>query len=195
MTYITLVRHGQTDWNLAKRIQGSTDIPLNDTGREDARWAAEQLAAGTHHTVYTSPLVRARETGEIIANRLGIAIAGVVPDVREREFGEGEGMLVPEFIDKYGDWHAAVPGAESLSDVGARAIEALHTIAAEARRRSSPVAESVIVVAHGGVIRAVIDHVSSGTLPRDGEPILNGSAHRFLATPGYLRLLEESPVL
>jgi len=195
VTHLTLVRHGQTDWNLARRIQGSTDIPLNDTGREDARWAAEKLAAETHHAVYTSPLLRARETAEIIAERLGLEIAGVVPDIREREFGDGEGMLVPDYIETYGDWHAEVPGAESLHEVGERAISALHAIAREARRRSSPRAESVIVVAHGGVIRAVIDHVSGGTLPREGEVLRNGSAHRFVAAPGYLRLLEESPVL
>ncbi|WP_337006253.1 MULTISPECIES: histidine phosphatase family protein [unclassified Microbacterium] len=195
MTHLTLVRHGQTDWNLARRIQGSTDIPLNETGREDARWAAEKLAAGTHHAIYTSPLLRARETAEIIAHRLGLEVVGVVPDVREREFGDGEGMLVEDYIRAYGNWHAEVPGAESLQEVGERAIEALHRIAREARRRSSPQAESVIVVAHGGVIRAVIDHVSGGTLPREGEVLQNGSVHRFVAAPGYLRLLEESPVL
>jgi probable phosphoglycerate mutase len=194
VTYLTLVRHGQTDWNLAKRIQGSTDIPLNETGRADARTAAERLASDTHHAVHTSPLLRAKETAEIIAERLGLEIAGVVPDIREREFGEGEGMLVPDYIETYGDWHAEVPGAESLNAVGERAIAALHAIAREARRRSTPRAESVIVVAHGGVIRAVIDHVSGGTLPRDGQVLRNGSAHRFVATPGYLRLLEESPV-
>ena len=195
MTYLSLIRHGQTDWNLARRIQGSTDIPLNETGREDARWAAEKLAGTTHHAVYTSPLVRASETAGIIAERLGLEIAGVVPDIREREFGDGEGMLVPDYISTYGDWHAEVPGAESLHEVGVRAIAALHRIARDARRRSAPQAESVLVVTHGGVIRAVIDHVSGGTLPRDGEVLRNGSAHRFVAAPGYLRLLEETPVL
>lgn len=195
MTHLTLVRHGQTDWNLARRIQGSTDIPLNETGREDARRAADGLAATTHHAVYTSPLLRARETAEIIADRLGLEITGVVPDLREREFGDGEGMVVSEYIEAYGDWHAQVPGAESLDEVGERAIAALHAIAREARRRSTPRAESVIVVAHGGVIRSVIDQVSGGTLPREGEMLRNGSAHRFVAAPGYLRLLEETPVL
>jgi probable phosphoglycerate mutase len=195
VTHLTLIRHGQTDWNLARRIQGSTDIPLSETGREDARSAAERLASSTHHAVYTSPLLRAKETADIIADRLGLEVVGVVPDIREREFGDGEGMLVEDYISTYGDWHAEVPGAESLEQVGERAISALHAIAREARRRSAPQAESVLVVAHGGVIRAVIDHVSGGTLPRDGEVLRNGSAHRFVAAPGYLRLLEESPVL
>ncbi len=181
MTHLTLVRHGQTDWNLAKRIQGSTDIPLNETGREDARWAAEKLAA----TEPSRRLPPARCCGRRRPPRSspiawGWRSRGVVPDIREREFGDGEGMLVPDYIRTYGDWHAEVPGAESLHEVGERAIAALHAIAREARRRSTPRAESVIVVAHGVVIRAVIDHVSGGTLPRDGEVLQNGSVHRFV---------------
>jgi len=191
MTLLTLVRHGQTDWNLSRRIQGSTDIPLNDTGRADAHAAAERLAAGTHHAVYSSPLLRARETAQIIADRLGLPLGEAVPDVREREFGEGEGMLVKEYISAYGDWHAEVPGAESLDAVGDRAIAAMHRIARASRRRTAPIAESVIVVAHGGVIRAVIDHVSGGTLPRTGEVLANGSAHRFEVSPRSVRLLDQ----
>ncbi|WP_067199353.1 histidine phosphatase family protein [Microbacterium sp. XT11] len=195
MTLLTLVRHGQTDWNLERRIQGTTDIPLNDTGRADARVAADRLSGTAHHRIYSSPLSRARETAEIIAEQLGLEPPTIVHDVREREFGEGEGMLVADYIEKYGDWHAEVPGAESLHEVGLRAMSALHRIAREARRRSAPIAESVIVVAHGGVIRALIDHVSGGTLPRHGEVLANGSVHRFEASPDSLRLLEESVLL
>ncbi|MFS0852151.1 histidine phosphatase family protein [Microbacterium sp. 179-I 3D4 NHS] len=195
MTLLTLVRHGQTDWNLAHRIQGTTDIPLNDTGRADARWAAGQLAGAGHHAIYSSPLVRARETAEIIASQLGLPGPQLVPDVREREFGDGEGMLVADYIETYGDWLAEVPGAESLHEVADRATAALEGIARDARRRSAPVAESVIVVTHGGVIRSLLDHVSGGTLPRVGDVLRNGSIHRFEASPHSLRLLEETAVL
>ncbi|MFT4156641.1 MAG: histidine phosphatase family protein [Microbacterium sp.] len=192
MTFITLVRHGQTDWNLARRIQGTTDIPLNDTGRADARRAAAELAGTVHHAIYSSPLLRARETAEIIADTLGLRAPRLVDGIREREFGEGEGMLVPDYLEKYGDWHAPVPGAETLEQVGARALAALHRIVGESRRRSAPVAESVIVVAHGGVIRSLIDYVSGGTLPRVDQVLANGSAHRFEVSPDSLRLLERS---
>lgn len=194
MTLLTLVRHGQTDWNLARRIQGTTDIPLNDTGREDARAAAQLLAGGTHHAVYASPLVRAQETAQIIARELGLAAPELSHDMREREFGEGEGMLVPDYLARYGDWHGEVPGAESLHQVRDRALAALDVIARDARRRSAPTAESVIVVTHGGVIRSLLDHVSSGTLPGPGEVLRNGSVHRFEASPGMLRLLEPAIV-
>ncbi|MBO0978976.1 histidine phosphatase family protein [Microbacterium sp. SD291] len=190
MTLLTLVRHGQTDWNLAKRIQGTTDIPLNDTGRADARAAAALLADGTHHAIYASPLARARETAEIIAGELGLNDPHLVPDMREREFGDGEGLLVADYLAAYGDWFAAVPGAETLEAVADRALVALDRIARHSRRRSTPLAESIVVVTHGGVIRSLIDRVSSGTLPREGEPLRNGSVHRFESSPHSLRLLE-----
>ena len=191
MTLITLVRHGQTDWNVARRIQGSTDIPLNETGRADARTAAAALAGVTHHAIYSSPLARASETAEIISAELGLGAPVLVPDVREREFGEGEGMLVSEYMEAYGGWRAAVPGAETLEDVAERSLRALDAVARDSRRRSTPLAESVVVVAHGGVIRALIDHVSGGTLPRPGDQIANGSAHRFEVSQGTLRLLDQ----
>lgn len=195
MTLLTLVRHGQTDWNLARRIQGSTDIPLNDAGRDDARWAAGQLGGSTHHAIYASPLARARETAEIIASELGLEGPLIDADLREREFGDGEGMLVADYLETWGDWTAEVPGAETLDAVAVRALDALDRIALDARRRSAPLAESVIVVAHGGVIRALIDHVSGGTLPRVGDVIRNGSVTRFEASPGSLRLLEQNVLL
>jgi len=190
MTLITLVRHGQTDWNLARRIQGSTDIPLNDTGRADAQAAAELLADGTHHAVYASPLVRAHETAQIIARHLDLGTPSTTHDMREREFGEGEGMLVHEYLERFENWHAAPTGAESLDRVRDRALGALDVIARESRRRSAPVAESVIVVTHGGVIRSLLHHSSGGTLPLEGGVLRNGSLHRFEAGPGLLRLLE-----
>ncbi|MGW8483681.1 histidine phosphatase family protein [Microbacterium sp. NPDC055903] len=190
MTFLTLVRHGQTDWNLERRIQGTTDIPLNETGRGHARDAAAILASDTHHAIYASPLVRARETAQIIAGLIGLDEPELVPDLREREFGEGEGMLVADYIDRYGDWHADVPGAETFDQVRDRALGALDTIARASRLRSAPAAESVIVVAHGAVIRSLLDHASSGALPLQGVPLANGSVHRFEASPGVLRLLE-----
>jgi probable phosphoglycerate mutase len=194
VTFLTLVRHGQTDWNLQRRIQGSTDIPLNDTGRGHARDAAALLADGTHHAIYASPLVRARQTAEIIAESLGLPSPGLSPDMREREFGEAEGMLVADYLAQYGSWQAEVPGAESLAVVRDRALDALDAIARDARERSAPYAESVIVVTHGGVIRSLLDHASGGTLPGDGVMLPNGSVHRFEAAPGVQRLLETAAV-
>ncbi len=73
MTDLYLVRHGETEWNRLRRIQGLTDIPLNDTGREQARRTGMLLTRRPIARVYASPLGRARETAEIIARELGLA--------------------------------------------------------------------------------------------------------------------------
>lgn len=190
MTLLTLVRHGQTDWNLARRIQGTTDIPLNDTGRADARTAAAALAGVEYDAIYASPLLRAQETAEIIAEELGLAAPALTRGLRERTFGDGEGMLVEDYLTQWGGWTSAVPGAETLEEVRDRALDSLERIVRASRRRSAPRAESIIVVSHGGVIRSLLMHVSGGSLPREGEPLRNGSIHRFVAEPGTLRLLE-----
>lgn len=190
MTLITLVRHGQTDWNLDRRIQGSTDIPLNATGRADARAAAAGLANGGYDHVYASPLVRARETAEIIADELGLPAPVLTRGLRERSFGEAEGIPVVEFLERYGSWGGAVPGAETLDEVRTRALHSLERIARHARRRSAPRAESIVVVTHGGVLRALLLHASGGTLPAEHQLLPNGSAHRFVMDHGGIRLLE-----
>jgi len=190
VTLLTLVRHGQTDWNLQRRIQGATDIPLNDTGRADALAAAQTLQGGDYDAIYTSPLVRARETAQIIAGQLGLAEPALTKGMREREFGVAEGTEVADYIARYGGWSAEVPGAETLDAVCERAMDSLDRIARAARRRSAPTAESLIVVTHGGVIRALLMHVSGGTLPREGDALRNGSVHRFVAERGALRFLE-----
>ncbi|MFD5214787.1 histidine phosphatase family protein [Microbacterium sp. NPDC058345] len=194
MTLLTLVRHGQTDWNLERRIQGTTDIPLNDTGRADARAAAAALTGLRPDAIYASPLVRARETAHIIAGELGLAAPAITRGLREREFGDGEGMLVADYLTRYGDWNAGVPGAETLAQVRDRALDSLERIDRASRRRSAPRAESIVVVSHGGVIRALLMHVSGGTLPREGDVLRNGSVHRFVAERGTLRLLDEVPL-
>ncbi|WP_336645451.1 histidine phosphatase family protein [Microbacterium sp. USHLN186] len=190
VTLLTLVRHGQTDWNLDRRIQGSTDIPLNDTGRADARAAAGALAGVRYDAIYASPLVRAQETAQIIAAELGLDAPALTRGLREREFGDGEGMLVEDYLMQWTDWTTTVPGAETLDEVRDRALDSLERIALASRRRSAPRAESIIVVSHGGVIRSLLMHVSGGSLPRPDDVLRNGSIHRFVAEPGSLRLLE-----
>ena len=190
MTLLTLVRHGQTDWNLDRRIQGSSDIPLNLTGEAQALSAAAALSGEPYDAIYASPLVRAHRTAEIIATELGLADPGIAPGMRERTFGVAEGIRVGEYLTRYGGWQAPVPGAETMVEVRRRAIAALEQIARTARRRSSPRAESIIVVTHGGVIRSLLSHSSRGTIPAEGEHLLNASAHRFVLERGVLRLLE-----
>jgi len=178
VTILTLVRHGETAWNYEGRIQGSTDIPLNDTGRLQARGIAETLAAeyaGREVVVVSSDLGRAAETADIIAAALGTSVTLRLPGLQERSYGEAEGMDAPSFSDTYGPWHAAdVPGAETWPVVRERALAALAEAVA-----SAPDGVDVIAVAHGALIREVIMFATDGEFPREGERLPNCSATTF----------------
>lgn len=194
MTILTLVRHGETDWNRDGRIQGSTDIPLNDTGREQARAAGaafrEAIDPDAEVVVASSDLLRAAETADLIAAELSVGTPTRYRGLRERAYGEVEGMTTAEFRRTWGDWHATeVPGAESAVALRSRALSTLRRVVAEARRATSPRAPTLIVVTHGALIREVIKHATGGELPRPDERLPNGSAHTFLMERERLRLL------
>lgn len=178
MTILTLVRHGETDWNAGGRIQGSTDIPLNETGRAQAREVGEILAeeyAGREAFIVSSDLSRAAETADVIAAALGTSVQRRLPGLQERSYGDAEGMDAPTFYDTYGPWHAAnVPNAEAWPVVRERALAALAEAVAAA-----PADTDVIAVAHGALIREVIMHATDGEFPREGERLPNCSVTTF----------------
>lgn len=198
MTILTLVRHGETDWNRERRIQGSTDIPLNDTGRGQARDAAarlrETLDTATPVVVVSSDLSRARETAEIIAHELGSAAPHAYRELRERAYGEAEGVSAEEFLARWGEWSTAeIPGAEPWPDVRHRALRGLQRSVRDARRITAPQPVSLVVVAHGALIREVLRHASGGEFPRPGERLANGSAHPILFERERLSMLSAAP--
>jgi len=179
MTELYLVRHGETDWNAARRIQGRTDIPLNDTGRAQARQAAELLARRRWDAVYSSPLERAHETARIIAERLGLDDVTDVEAFVERDYGEAEGMGFDELEARYPEGVRA-PGQETREQVAARVVPALLALAEE-----HP-GERLVIVSHGGAIRSVLQTAEPGTHhPR----ITNASVHSFRVEDGELRLI------
>lgn len=169
---ILLVRHGHTEWNLAHRIQGRSDIPLNDDGRRDARRAAitvnewrarHQWAAEAE--IISSPLARAAETAREIAANIS---PGPVPlpismdeSLVERHFGEAEGMSVADAARLWPGLEG-IPGAETLTEVGLRAGGAFsHYV------KTHP---GCVVVGHGQLIRYGLTHLLGDDLPR----VLNG---------------------
>jgi broad specificity phosphatase PhoE len=173
------VRHGETDWNAARRIQGRTDIPLNATGREQARQAGELLARRRWHAVYTSPLGRAHETASIIADRLGLVEVTDIDALVERDYGEAEGMGFDEIEALYPEGVRA-PGQETREEVAARVVPALLELA---ERHPG---ERLVIVSHGGAIRSVLQTAEPGTRhPR----ITNASVHSFRVEDGALRLI------
>ena len=102
-TTVILIRHGETEWNVLHRFQGLTDIPLNDTGRQQAGFAKAGLLDVELAAIYTSPLQRAVETAEIIRGDREIPIYPT-EGLREMGIGEWEGLLVSEIDEKYPGW-------------------------------------------------------------------------------------------
>ncbi len=184
MTTFTFVRHGQTDWNFQKRIQGATDVPLNDTGREQARETGQALADRRWDGIVASPLSRARETAEIIASIVGLGSPEIVPELAERSYGEVEGLNAEEIRARFPDPLGDVPGRERRSAVVRRVLPALDALAEEHPD------ESLIVVSHGGVIGSLVRYITDKQLPQQGHAIPNGSAHDFVLDDGHLSIAE-----
>jgi broad specificity phosphatase PhoE len=179
MTSLYLVRHGETDWNAERRIQGSTDIPLNRMGKEQAAATGRLLARRSWDGAFSSPLSRAFETATIIANAVGLVEVGTMDAIVERNYGEAEGLDWQE-IDRLFPGDAEVPGRESHQDVADRVVPALLELAASRR------GQSLIVVTHGGVIRSVLNAVQPD---RWHGSITNGSIHSFEVVDGSLELV------
>ncbi|UOQ56266.1 histidine phosphatase family protein [Leucobacter allii] len=169
---IVVVRHGETDWNIGRVIQGRTEVPLNARGLAQAAEAAELLRdLGAWSGVITSPLGRAVRTGGIIAEALGLAAGGVDPELLERDFGAAEGLRVDV---AHARWPGLeVPGAETPAALAERGSRALARILREA--------PGSIVVAHGALMRSALTALGGTEAPR----ILNGEAWRLSAeAPG-----------
>lgn len=165
-TTIGLLRHGQTDWNIDFRLQGVTDIPLNETGLAQARDAALVIDADDWDLVLSSPLSRARDTAKIVADQNQLGKVEVEELLLERSFGEAEGLSHEEWRAKYADSNS-VPGGESLVDLERRANFLLETLVAKHWGKR------VLAVSHGALIRVLLRIVSKGEFPREGERLGN----------------------
>jgi uncharacterized phosphatase len=152
MTTILLARHGETDWNVDRRVQGHSDTPLNDTGRDQAKALGDELANVEIDAVYSSDLMRAHETARLVAQPRGLDVTAI-PDLRERHFGTWEGLTDEEIFSRFPEAREGPWGdGETREQMADRVLAALHRIA-----ETHPNA-SVLVVSHGGPLRAVLTH-------------------------------------
>jgi len=158
MALVILVRHGQTDENVSGRISGQGPVPLNTRGQEQARLAAEVLAPlGITH-LFSSPLVRARQTAEFLAERLQKSIEEI-PDLREVGYGDWEGKTFNEMRTHpvahqvfHDPINATFPNGENLLEVQQRGIRVIEWV------RNTYPQGIVTVVSHGDVIRTALAH-------------------------------------
>jgi uncharacterized phosphatase len=177
VTY-ALIRHGQTDWNRDDKLQGSSDIPLNDAGREQAHEAARVLRdAGPWVAVVSSPLSRARETAEIIAGDLGLELGPAYPDLVERDYGPLEGTSSSAAVAEHP--HRDYPGAETLDQVATRGRAALDAIWGDFGDTA------VVIVAHGTLIRYTLASLAGHPI----EGIRNGTISTAARVDGRWEVL------
>jgi probable phosphoglycerate mutase len=158
------LRHGETDWNAQGLTQGRTDVPLNANGRAQAARSGAKLSGRGIVSIVASPLGRAQETARIVGGLLGLDFS-TEPDLRETAFGVQEGLAMGPWYD---DWVAGTytpEGAETFADLRARVVPAVNF----ALTRPAP----VLIVAHGGMFRAVRSAMGLSALVRteNGVPL------------------------
>lgn len=155
MTTIVLVRHGETDWNREHRFQGHADPPLNEVGRAQALELAATLAAESFTRIYSSPLVRAWETAEILAASRGIAVEPH-DALKEVDVGSWSGMTVSEVESRFPDGHrrwvesrSGWEDGETFEELGRRVVSGILALAAQDD------GAALLAVTHGGPIRTL----------------------------------------
>jgi 2,3-bisphosphoglycerate-dependent phosphoglycerate mutase len=177
MTLFYLLRHGETDWNHQKRLQGQEDIPLNDTGREQAQRISHVIAGLDLAACYTSDLSRAFETAQLALSSHPASLVPVpVPELRERHFGRMSGMTHsevqtdmthnPHLYIEHHTRHFPVDGEQP----GPFAERVQQAVTACFNRHQKP----VLIVSHGGVIREIMR-----AFVRPPELVQPGNCHIF----------------
>ncbi len=158
MTQIILARHGNTPWNRDKIFRGSKDIPLDDTGREEAWALAEWLKDETIHAAYTSPLSRSRDTALAIARHHDLEVTDLA-GLSDLDYGDWGGVPLKEvkvrWAELYRQWEAAphtvrFPNGETLEEVRVRALAGVEEVV---KRHPD---QTVLLVGHRAVNKVLI---------------------------------------
>lgn len=166
---VILVRHAESEGNVGGMIQGWTDLRLTEAGEAQAQMVARRFAGADVAAIYTSPLLRARSTAAPIAEVLGLELVEV-PDLRERNYGQAQGLTWAEAAARWPlgeaahhrDWAMAVPEVESLAGLRRRSVAVVNALLDRHE------GETALVVSHGGTLVQIIAHLFG--LPEDVWP-------------------------
>lgn len=164
MTSVCLLRHGETDWNALGKLQGKTDIPLNQNGVKQAEESRAYLKDFEWDLIITSPLKRAKSTAEIINQDLDLQLVEM-EDFIERSFGEAEGLTKEERNTQFPKGN--YPNMETREELQKRIQIGIDKI------RVNYSDKKVLLVAHGAVINAILTLFSDGQIGSDKTLLLN----------------------
>ena len=167
MKQLVLIRHGESQWNLENRFTGWVDVPLSPRGEQEAKEAGQKLQAFRFNQAFTSVLTRAIKTLEIVLEVIGQTDLKIEKDqaLNERMYGDLQGLNKAETIEKHGaeqvhQWRRSFdvrpPGGESLKDTAERVIPYYQQKIWPALSNG----ESILVVAHGNSLRALVMHLN-----------------------------------
>jgi broad specificity phosphatase PhoE len=174
--FLYLARHGETDWNLQQRWQGHTDIALNRTGHAQALAMAAALASARIGGIVSSDLSRAHETARVVGERLGLPVAYMDPDFRERAFGVFEGLTREQCIRLHPEAWSAWLASQRTPEGGEERAAVAERMTRAIERAAACIAEDapILVVTHGGALRAAVNTVAA--MP---PPVANGAIWRI----------------
>lgn len=158
-TTVILVRHGQTQWNVERRLQGQTDKPLTNEGLEQAHAVAKRAALFSIDVIYSSNLLRAKKTAEIIGLELNLPVI-INNRFNERDFGDWEGNTWEETEAILGNSREELrtstpPNGESLKDFANRVTSALDEVIKKEHGKT------VLIVCHAGILHSLIRHLKN----------------------------------
>jgi alpha-ribazole phosphatase/probable phosphoglycerate mutase len=191
---IYLIRHGQTDWNIQGRIQGSHDIPLNERGRRQAELLAKAMDSRPVSRIFSSTLTRAMETAERISRRQKVDICPM-PRLIEVEFGKWQGMTWDEIMEAYpkeyrlwalGPDEVSPPGGETQDQVISRCVLAAREILKITGGR-----EDAAIVSHGATIACLLSYMMRNHPEAESIIVENTS----ITTVNYSPLTEDFMLL
>ena len=170
-TRICIIRHGETDWNVQKRIQGHTDVPLNEVGRTQALAMAFNAAHQRFHAIYSSDLIRTVETARMLAQREDQEVK-LLPQLRERHYGIFQGMTAAQGAERYPSAYAHYQArdldydfesGESLRQFAHRVTDGIEWMV---RHHTG---QTIAAVSHSGVLDIIYRRATGRPLhtPRD----------------------------
>jgi len=172
MKTVFLVRHGETDWNVAGRLQGKEDIPLNRNGESQAKALAQAFVGKGVGAIVSSRLQRAHHTAGIVAANLGLGDPLLIDSLHERDYGQASGLTIAE-RDAMLAKGCLPAGMETLPDLTVRVVAAFHEAAAISCH------DCIMVISHGGVINSLLAHFSDGELGTGKTRLINCSVSKL----------------